>query len=130
MNKAVQFLADSKTFYLATVEDDQPRVRPFGAILEWDGKIYTCTNNKKDVYKQILANPKVELSAMDKGKWIRINGKLVTDSRREAKEAMLNAYPSLSNMYSLDDGIFEVLYFEDATAAIYSFNGEPEVFKL
>jgi uncharacterized pyridoxamine 5'-phosphate oxidase family protein len=130
MNKVAQFIADSKTFYLATVENDQPRVRPFGAIMEWEGKLYTCTNNKKEVYKQILANPKVELSSMDKGQWIRLSGKLITDSRREVREAMLAAYPSLHGMYNLEDGIFEVLYFEDATATIYSFKGEPEVIKL
>ncbi len=131
MNKAAQFLADSKTFYLATIEDDQPRVRPFGAVMEWDGKVYICTNNKKEVYAQIQKNPKVEISAMDQSfNWIRIAGKLVTDNRREAREAMLKAQPGLESMYKLDDGIFEVLYFTDATAAIYNIKGGKEVVEL
>ena len=131
MNKAAQFLADSKTFYLATTEDDQPRVRPFGAVMEWDGKVYICTNNKKEVYSQIQKNPKVEISAMDQSfNWIRIAGKLVTDNRREAREAMLKAQPGLESMYKLDDGIFEVLYFTDAIATIYNIKGGKEVVEL
>ena len=131
MNKAAQFLADSKTFYLATTEDDQPRVRPFGAVMEWDGKVYICTNNKKEVYAQIQKNPKVEISAMDQSfNWIRIAGKLVTDNRREAREAMLKAQPGLESMYKLDDGIFEVLYFTDATATISNIKGGKEVVEL
>ncbi|BCJ96505.1 NimC/NimA family protein [Anaerocolumna cellulosilytica] len=131
MNKAAQFLADCGTFYIATVEKDQPRVRPFGAVVEWDGKTYICTNNKKDVFAQMKENPKVEISAMNNtGNWIRISGKLAADPRREAKEAMLKAYPSLTKMYSLDDGIYEVLYFTEGTATIYSFGAEPEVFNL
>lgn len=131
MNKAAQFLADNQTFYLATVENDQPRVRPFGAVMEWEGKTYICTNNKKDVFAQILKNPKVEISAMGKdGRWIRISGKLTPDNRKEAREAMLAAIPSLQNMYKADDGIYEVLYFTEATATIYSFTGEPEVISL
>lgn len=131
MNKAAQFLADSQVFYLATVENDQPRVRPFGAVMEWEGKTYICTNNKKDVFAQISKNPKVEISAMDKdGRWIRISGKLTPDNRKEAREAMLTAVPSLKNMYKADDGIYEVLYFTEATASIYSFGGEPEVINL
>ncbi len=131
MNKAAQFLADSQTFYLATVEDDQPRVRPFGAVMEWEGKTYLCTNNKKDVYAQILKNPKVEVSAMDKSfNWIRIAGKLVPDNRKEAREAMLKAQPGLEKMYQAEDGIFEVLYFTEATATIYNTSGGKEAVKL
>lgn len=131
MNKVGQFLLDCKTFYLATTEDDQPHVRPFGAVMEWDGKTYICTNNKKDVYKQILQNPKVEISAMNSaGKWIRLCGKIAPDPRREAKEAMLEAFPSLNTMYNIDDDIFEVLYFIEGTASIYSFGGEPETITL
>jgi uncharacterized pyridoxamine 5'-phosphate oxidase family protein len=131
MNKAAQFLADSQTFYLATVEDDQPRVRPFGAVMEWEGKVYISTNNKKDVYAQILKNPKVEISSMDKSyNWIRIAGKLVPDDRREAKEAMLKAQPGLEKMYSIDDGILAVLYFTEATATIYNISGSKEEIQL
>lgn len=130
MNKIAQFLADSKTFYLATTEDSQPHVRPFGAVMDWDGKTYICTNNTKNVFKQIIKNPQVELSGMVGGKWIRLCGKLAVDSRREAREAMLEANPSLRQMYKADDGIFEVLYFTEATATICSFTEAPEVSKL
>ncbi len=131
MNKAAQFLSDCQTFYLATVENDQPRVRPFGAFMEWEGKTYICTNNKKNVFAQIIKNPKVEISGMDKnGKWIRISGEVKPDARKGAKEAMLAAVPSLQKMYNADDGIYEVLYFTEATATIYSFGGEPEVIRL
>lgn len=130
MNKIAQFLADSKTFYLATSEDGKPHVRPFGAVMEWDGKTYICTNNTKKVFKQILKNPNVEISGMVKDKWIRLCGKLTADSRKEARAAMLEAVPSLKKMYKVDDGIFEVLYFTEATATICSFTGEPEVIRI
>lgn len=122
MNIAAQFLFDAKTFYLATNEGGQPRVRPFGAVAEFDGKTYIATNNKKKVFEQILKNPKVEISAMYKGRWIR----LAVDSRQEAREAMIETNPALKNMYKADDGIFEVLYFTEGTASICSFNGETE----
>jgi uncharacterized pyridoxamine 5'-phosphate oxidase family protein len=130
MNKIAQFLADSKAFFVATNEEDQPRVRPFGAVMEWDGKIYICTNNKKKVFAQILKNPKIEICAMVEEKWIRISGKVIVDPRAEARAAMLEAYPSLKRMYRSDDGLFEVLYFTEGTATIYSFTGEPEELKL
>ena len=130
MNKITEFLNQSGTFYLSTVENNKPRVRPFGAVAEFDGKIYICTNNQKNVFKQILANPNVEISSMAGDKWIRLDGKLSTDERIEAKEAMLEANPSLKNMYSINDGIFEVLYFTEATAKIFSFGAEPEIIKL
>jgi len=131
MNKAVEFLKNCGTFYLATVEGDQPRVRPFGAVSEINGKVYITTNNTKPVFKQMQANPKVEISAFAAdGKWIRIAGKAVADPNREVKEAMLKDNPSLSTMYSLDDGIFEVLYLDAATATISSFAGAPEVFSF
>ena len=129
MNKALQFLKENKTFYLATVENDQPRVRPFGAVAEFEGKLYICTNNTKAVFKQICANEKVEISACGvNGTWIRLSAKAVQDSRREAKQAMLEQNPSLSRLYKLDDGIFEVLYLKNAQASICSFAAAPETF--
>ena len=125
MNQIAQFLTDAKTFYLATNEDGQPRVRPFGAVAQWDGKTYLCTNNQKKVFAQILQNPKVEISGMAGDKWIRLTGKLVADPRPEAREAMLEANPSLRRMYKVDDGTFEVLYFTEAKALVYSFTGDP-----
>ena len=128
MKKVMEFLKEAGVFYLATVEGDQPRVRPFGAVAEFDGKLYIITSNKKDVYNQIAKNPKVEVSAMNgKGQWIRLTAMLVRDERREAKTAMLNANPDLRGMYSEDDGKMEVLFFENATAAICSFTSVPEI---
>lgn len=130
MNKITEFLNQSGTFYLSTVENNMPRVRPFGAVAEYDGKIYICTNNQKNVFKQISVNPNIEISSMVGDKWIRLEGKLVVDERIEAKEAMLESNPSLRSMYNENDGIFEVLYFTEATAKICSFTSEPEIVKL
>ena len=131
MKKALEFLKESGTFYIATTEGDQPRVRPFGAVLEYEGKLYIVTNNTKKCFKQMLQNPKVEISSMNKrGQWIRISGEVANDDRREVKEAALEANPSIKSMYSVDDGIFAVLYFTKGTATIYSFTGEPETFSL
>ncbi len=130
MNKITEFLNKSGTFYLSTVENNMPRVRPFGAVAEYDGKIYICTNNQKNVFKQILVNPNIEISSMVGDKWIRLEGKLVVDERIEAKGAMLESNPSLRSMYNENDGIFEVLYFTEATAKICSFTSEPEIVKL
>lgn len=131
MKKALEFLQESRTFYLATVEGDQPRVRPFGAVFEFEGKLYIVTNNTKKCYKQMLKNPKVEISGMNKkGQWIRVTGEVTPDDRREAKEYALEAVPILKQMYNIDDGIFAVLYFSKGTATISAFNAEPETFSL
>lgn len=128
MNRAMDFLRESKTFYLATVEGDQPRVRPFGAVCEFEGKLYIVTNNQKKVYAQMMANPKVEISGMAGGKWIRLSAEAVRDDRREARHAMLEACPSLRRMYNEDDGIVEVFYLKNATASICSFTEAPVTF--
>lgn len=131
MEKALEFLKECGTFYLATTEGDQPRVRPFGAIFEYEGKLYIVSNNTKKCFKQMLENPKVEISGMNKkGQWIRLTGEVAHDDRREVKELALNTIPSLKNMYSIDDGIFAVLYFTKGTATISSFSAEPETFSL
>ncbi|BCN29120.1 pyridoxamine 5'-phosphate oxidase family protein [Anaeromicropila herbilytica] len=126
MQKTIEFLRKANTFYLATVEKDQPRVRPFGAVAEYDGKFYICTNNTKDCFKQMQENTKVEISAMTGGSWIRLTGEVKADERVEAKQAMIDANPSLKNMYKADDDIFEVLYFTKGTSTFYSFTNEPE----
>ena len=125
MKETLEFLKKAGTFYLATMDGDQPRVRPFGAVCEFEGKLYLVTNNKKDVYKQIMANPKIEISGMADGKWIRLSGEAVQDPRREAKKAMLDANPGLRGMYNEDDGIVEVLYLKNATAVFCSFTDAP-----
>ena len=130
MQRVADFLKEAETYYLATVDGDQPRVRPFGTVNIFDGKLYIQTGKVKDVSKQIHANPKVELCAFKDGKWLRLSGKLVEDDRIEAKQSMLDAYPSLQGMYKADDGNTEVFYFEDATAVFSSFTSEPEVVRF
>lgn len=121
MQEVYEFLKSADTYYLATVEGDQPRVRPFGTVDVFEGKLYIQTGKIKNVSKQIQVNPKVEVCAFKDGKWIRVSGKLVRDDRVEAKKHMLDSYPSLQNMYSAEDDNTEVLYFEDAIATISSF---------
>lgn len=130
MQKVYDFLKEAGTYYLATVDGDQPRVRPFGTIDIFDGKLYIQTGKVKDVSKQIQTNPKVEICAFKDGKWIRVAGKLIRDENIEAKKHMLDSYPNLKAMYSAEDDNTEVLYFEDAVATISSFTAEPEVIKL
>ena len=126
MEKVCQFLKDCGTYFLATEDGDQPRVRPFGTVNIFDGKLYIQTGKVKDVSKQIAANPKVEISAFAGGKWIRVSGTLVNDDRIEAKVSMLDAYPNLKAMYSADDDNTQVLYLKDATATFCSFTEAPE----
>ena len=130
MNEVLDFLKDSGVFYIATIDGDKPRVRPFGAVNIFEGKLYLQTGKVKKVSKQIDANPNVEVCAFNKGKWIRLEGKLVKDERKEAKEAMLDAFPDLKKMYSADDDNTEVLYFEDGVATICSFTDKPKVIKF
>lgn len=130
MEEVYEFLKKCNTFYLATEEGDQPRVRPFGALNIFEGKLYLQTGKKKNVSKQIQINPKVEVCGMTAGKWIRVEGKLIRDDRREAKADMIEKNPSLKSMYSADDDNTEVLYFKDAKATIYSFAGEEKVIEF
>ncbi|MCR5011091.1 MAG: pyridoxamine 5'-phosphate oxidase family protein [Lachnospiraceae bacterium] len=130
MEKALQFLKDAGVYYLATVDGDQPRVRPFGTAVIFEGKLYIQTGKSKDVSKQIHANPKVELCAFKGVKWLRISAELVEDDRREARKAMLDAHPELRNMYSEDDGNTEVFYLKNAKATFSSFTAEPEVIEF
>ena len=127
MQEVYEFLKKCGTYYLATVEGNQPRVRPFGTVLMFEGKIYIQTGRVKDIYKQVAANNKAEICAMNKGEWIRIAGKLVEDNRIEPKQAMLDAHPSLQAMYKAEDENTVVYYLEDATATISSFTAAPVV---
>lgn len=127
METVLQFLKDAETYYLATVEGNQPRVRPFGTAHIFEGKLYIQTGKVKDVSKQLHANPKAEICAFKGGEWIRVAGELVEDDRVEARQSMLDAYPSLQKMYAADDGNTEVFYFKNATATISAFMHEPEV---
>ena len=135
MQEVYEFLKSCGTYFLATVEGDQPRVRPFGTVDIFEGKLYIQTSKLKAVSKQLQANPKAEICAYADGKWLRVSGKLIRDDRVEAKKHMLDNYPELQAMYSAEDEKTEVLYFEDATATFYSatfysFTGEPKVIKF
>ena len=130
IEKVYQFLEEAHTYYLATVEGDQPRCRPFGTALLYDGKLYIQTGKVKAVSKQIAVNPKVEICAFNGGKWLRVTGELVNDDSRDVKVAMLEKMPMLKKMYSADDDNTQVLYFKNATATFCSFTEAPEVFKF
>jgi uncharacterized pyridoxamine 5'-phosphate oxidase family protein len=125
MKTVLEFLKKAGTYYLATVDGDQPRVRPFGTINLFDGKLYIQSGRKKDVARQIKTNPKVELSAFDGETWIRVAATLVEDNRAEAQESLLEAYPNLRNRYAVNDGNNIVYYLKDAIAVFSTFNGEP-----
>ena len=127
MERVCKFLKDAGVYYLATVEGDQPRVRPFGNANIFENKLYIQTGKVKPCSKQILANPKVEISAFHQGTWVRIAGELVEDDRIEAKKSMLDAYPNLRGMYDENDGNTQVFYMKNATATISSFGGAPVV---
>ena len=126
MERVCSFIKEAETYYLATVDGDQPRVRPFGTIHIFEGKLYIQTGRKKDVAKQLAANPKAEICAFKNGTWIRVSGELVDDNRVEAKKSMLDAYPSLRAMYDPEDENTEVLYFKNAKATFSSFTAAPE----
>ena len=127
MERVAKFLKDAGTYYLATVYGDQPRVRPFGTAHIFEGKLYIQTGKVKDVSKQLHANPKAEICAFMNGEWLRVAAELVEDDRLEARQSMLDAYPSLQNMYKADDGNTEVFYLKNATATFSSFTHAPEV---
>ena len=126
MKEVYDFLKSAETYYLATVEGDQPRVRPFGTVDIFEDKLYIQTGKSKDVSKQLAANPKAELCAFKDGTWLRVSGELVNDDRREAKAHMLDGYPQLQAMYSADDDNTQVLYFKNATATFSSFTAPPK----
>ena len=126
MKEVYDFLKSAQTYYLATVEGDQPRVRPFGTVDISEDKLYIQTGRSKDVSKQLAANPKAEICAFKDGTWLRVSGELVSDDRREPKVHMLDNYPELKAMYSADDDNTQVLYFKNATATFSSFTAPPK----
>ena len=130
MKEVYDLLKKCQTYYIATVENNKPRVRPFGTIELFEDKLYIQTGKSKPVSKQIAANPNVEICAWSGEQWIRVEATLVNDDRVEAKQHMLDAYPMLKNRYSADDPNNQVLYLKNATATICSFTGEPQVIKF
>ncbi|HRR40799.1 MAG TPA: pyridoxamine 5'-phosphate oxidase family protein [Syntrophales bacterium] len=127
MQEVYEFLKKAGTYYLATVDGNKPRVRPFGTALPYEGKLYIQTGKKKAVSRQMMVNPNIEICAINDGRWIRIEAEVVNDDRVEVKEGMLEAYPELKGMYSATDDNMQVLYLKNAVATIASFTEEPRV---
>ena len=127
MEKICKFLKEAGVYYLATMDGDQPRVRPFCTAHIFEGKLYIQTGKVKPVSKQIMENPKVEISAFKDGVWIRLAGELAEDDRVEAKKSMLDAYPNLRGMYNENDDNTQVLYFKSGKATFCSFGAPEEV---
>lgn len=130
MQEVYNFLKEAKTYYLATVEGDQPRVRPFGTVEIFEGKLYIQTGKSKPCYKQMEANPKVEICAFKDGQWLRIEAEAVSDDRVEAKAHMLDNYPHLKAMYDPEDDNTAVLWLKDATATFSSFTAPSRTVKF
>ena len=127
MKRVLGFLKKANVYYLATVEGDQPRVRPFGTVNEFEGKLYIQTGKIKPTSRQLAANNKVEICAFTNGEWLRVSCELVEDDRVEAKKSMLDAYPELRHMYNENDGNTQVFYMKNATATFCAFGKEPEI---
>ena len=130
MQTVNDFLKKAGTYYIATVDGGEPRVRPFGTINLFEDRLYIQTGKKKDFVRQITANPRVEISATVGGEWVRVSATLAEDNRTEAQKSMLDAYPSLRGMYEVDDGNNVVYYLKDAVATFYSFGGEPKIVRF
>ena len=130
MNEVWEFLKECGVYYLATNDNGQPRVRPFGTAEIFEGKLYIQTGKKKDCYKQLLADPRAEICCFKDGKWLRLSGKLIPDDRVEAKKDMLDKNPNLRGMYDENDGNTIVLYFEDDRAVFSSFTEAPKVIEF
>ena len=130
MKRVYDFLKNAEVYYLATVEGDRPRVRPFGTVNEFEGKLYIQTGKIKPTSRQLMANPKSELCAFKDGAWIRVACELVEDDRFEAKKSMLDAYPNLRGIYDENDGNTQVFYMKNAVATISSFSSAPVVIEF
>ena len=130
MKEVYEFLKKCGAYYLATADGDQPRVRPFGTVLIFENKLYIQTGKAKNVSKQMMKNPKIEICAFSGDRWVRVEAIVVEDDRIEPKRKMLDSYPQLKSMYSAEDKNTQVLYLKNATATFASFGGEPKVVKF
>jgi uncharacterized pyridoxamine 5'-phosphate oxidase family protein len=130
VQEVFDFLKKCGTYYLVTIDGDQPRVRPFGTVNIFENKLYIQTGKKKSVSQQMKKNPKIEICTMNGDQWIRVQAVVVEDDRVEAKQSMLDNYPNLKSMYSATDDNTQVLYLKNAIATIYSFKNEPKVIKF
>jgi len=130
MNEILKFIKNANIFYIATIDGDKPRVRPFAFAMEYQGKLYFCTSNQKDVYRQLTSNPWFEASTMSKdGQWMRLQGKAVFDSNKDAKANAFEIQPGLEKIYNNPD-LFEVFYVEQGEATFYNMKGESRTIKL
>ena len=130
MKRVHDFLKAAGVYYLATIEGDQPRVRPFGTAHIFEDKLYIQTSNAKPVAKQLAANPKCEICAFKDGIWLRVSAELVEDDRVEARKSMLDEYTNLRAKYDENDGHTQVLYLKNSTATFSSFTTEPETYQF
>lgn len=130
MERVCKFLKEAGVYYLATMEGNQPRVRPFGTVHIFEGKLYIQTGKVKPVSKQIAENSKVEICAFKDGTWLRVAGELVEDERIEAKKSMLDEYANLRSMYNENDGNTQVLYFKNGVATFSSFTASDEIIEF
>lgn len=128
MEEIYEFLKACGDYFLATCDDGQPRVRPFGTVNIYNGRLYIQTGKSKSVSRQLHKNPKLEICAMKDGKWMRVEATAAEDDDREARVSMLEAYPNLKALYSPDDGSTEVWYLRNVTATLYSFTEPPVVY--
>ena len=130
MERVCEFLRSAGVYYLATLEGNQPRVRPFGTAHIFEGKLYIQTGKSKTVSRQLAANPKCELCAFKDGVWLRVAAELVEDNRVEAKKSMLDDYVNLRSMYDEYDDNTQVFYLKNAVATFSSFTTPPETYKF
>lgn len=130
VQKVCELLKQCGAYFLATEDGGQPRVRPFGTANLFEGRLYLQAGKVKNVYKQMKADPKVEICGMLGDRWIRVEATAVEDDRTAARQSMLDAYPSLQERYKADDGNTAVFYLKDATASVFSQTGAPEVLKF
>lgn len=128
MEEIYEFLKACGDYFLATCDDGQPRVRPFGTVNIYNGRLYIQTGKSKSVSRQLHKNPKLEICAMKDGKWMRVEATAAEDDDREARVSMLEAYSNLKALYSPDDGNTEVWYLRNVTATLYSFTEPPVVY--
>ena len=130
MKEVYEFLKKCGAYFIATIDGDHPRVRPFGTLDIFEDRLYIQTGKVKKVSRQINRNPNIEICGMKDGKWIRVEAVAVEDDRIEAKQHMLDSFPELKHMYKADDDNTQVFYLKDATATISSFGDEPRVIKF
>ena len=130
MEKVYEFLKDAKVFYFATVDGDRPRMRPFGVVFVYEGKLYVQTGKVKEVSKQLGVNPNAEICVFHKGTWLRLWGTLVEDDRPEPQQVFCDSYPNLTDRYAVGDGNLQVLCFENAIAEFYAPGKDVEIIRF